>query len=193
MTQPAPLTLEQFFALPPGPPYYELEGGVLIPVARPAGREKRLALYLAPRIDRYVTEYELGRVWPEIEVVLPGAPRVYAPDIAFLTMAYQARYSEEHNRIYGPVDLAVEIVSPATKLRDLTVKLRAYQEARVPWCWVIDPDEYIVQEYKLIPEGYLLNQSLPLGPRFAPGLFPGLTLDLAELLDLNAPQPATSL
>ncbi len=183
MTQP--LTLEDFFALPPGPPYYELEDGALVPVARPTGRDKRLATYLAPRIDRYVTEYELGRVWPEIEVVLPGAPRVYAPDIAFLTTAYQTRYSEEHNRIYGPVDLAVEIVSPATKLRDLTVKLRAYQETNVPWCWIIDPDEFIVQEYKLIPEGYLLNQSLRLGPHFAPGLFPGLTLDLAELLDLN--------
>jgi len=37
-------------------------------------------------------------------------------------------------------------------------------------------------EYRLTPEGYLVAQSSALGEEFKPGLFPGLTINLAELL-----------
>ncbi len=44
----------------------------------------------------------------------------------------------------GVPDLAVEITSPSTERRDLTTKLRTYQEVGVPWYWLVDPDELII-------------------------------------------------
>jgi len=45
----------------------------------------------------------------------------------------------------------------------------------------VDADELIVEEYRLTPEGYLRAQTLASGEVFQPGLFPGLSLNLAEL------------
>jgi len=176
------MTLEEFFAIPEGPPKVELEEGELIVTAQPHGRHQTMLLRLGSVLDSQVTQNRLGRVWPEIDVHLPGEARVYVPDLVCLSSEHLDRYSDVDGRIHGVPDLVVEIISPSTERRDRTTKFRTYQQVGVPWYWLIDPDELIAQEYKLTPEGYLLAQSIPPGEAFAPGLFPGLTIDLAALM-----------
>jgi len=176
------MTLEEFFAIPEGPPKVELEEGELIVTAQPSGRHQKVLLRLGALIDGHVTQNELGAVWPEIDVHLPGEARVYVPDLVFLTLEHMDRYSGEDGRIHGVPDLAVEITSPSTERRDRTTKLRTYQDVGVPWYWLVDPDELIIQEYRLTTEGYLLAQSVPPGEAFEPGLFPSLSIDLAALM-----------
>ena len=179
------MTLEEFFAIPEGPPKVELEEGELIVTAQPSGRHQKVLLRLGRLIDGHVTQNQLGVVWPEIDVHLPGKARVYVPDLVFLASDHADRYSEQDGRIHGVPDLVVEIISPSTERRDRTTKFRAYQQAGVPWYWLADPDELIMQEYKLTPEGYLLAQSVPPGEMFIPGLFPGLSIDLAALMGVT--------
>ena len=176
------LTLEEFFAIPEGPPNVELEEGELIMTAQPHGRHQSLLLYLGAALIDHLRRNRVGRIWPEIDVHLPGEARVYVPDLVFLTSEHLDRYSDEDGRIHGVPDLVVEIISPSTERRDRTTKLRVYQQVGVAWYWLVDPDELIIQEYKLTPEGYLLAQSVPPGDAFTPGLFPGLTIDLAALM-----------
>ncbi len=176
------MTLEEFFAIPEGPPKVELEEGELIVTAQPHGRHQTVLMRLAYAIDNHTIQIKLGRIWPEIDVHLPGEARVYVPDLVFLTTEHLDRFSDEDGRIHGMPDLVVEIISPSTERRDRTTKFRVYQQVGVPWYWLIDPDSLIIQENKLTPEGYLVAQSIAPGEAFTPGLFPGLSIDLAALM-----------
>ena len=185
--RPAPpassrLSLAEFLALPEAPPRYEFEEGTLIPMPQPHSRHQKILLRLAALLDGYITARALGSLWPEIDVILPGAGRVYAPDLVYLQAEHGDRHDEATGRIHGAPDLVVEILSPSTRLRDRTVKREAYQQAGVPWYWLVDQDDLTIEELELTPRGYLLTQVVPPGQPFRPALFPELAIDLAALL-----------
>ena len=98
--------------------------------------------------------------------------------------------SPKDGKIHGTPDLMIEILSPSTQGRDRTAKRDAYRRAGVEWYWIVDADNLTIEEHKLTPDGYLITQSIGRGYKFAPGLFPELTIDLAELLDEpSIPEP----
>lgn len=180
----ARVTLAEYFALPEGQPNYELENGELILMNPPHAKHQRVLLRLAALIDQFVSDQNLGSVWPEIQVDLP-VKRVYIPDLVFLAADHLDRYSDADGRLHGAPDLVVEILSPATRRRDRTTKLRAYQDAGVAWYWIVNPDDLWIEEYHHTAEGYVLAQSIPAGESFAPGLFTDLRIDLAALLGVT--------
>ncbi|MEV1116793.1 Uma2 family endonuclease [Actinosynnema sp. NPDC049800] len=49
--------------------------------------------------------------------------------------------------------LAVEVLSPSTGIRDLTIKKNAYERMGVVSYWVIDPQEPVLAVFELDPEG----------------------------------------
>lgn len=53
----------------------------------------------------------------------------------------------------GPVDLAVEIVSPDSVTRDNREKLAEYQAAGIPEYWIIDPRRSEARFYQLGEDG----------------------------------------
>ncbi len=175
------LTLADFDALPEGPPNYEFDGGRLIAMPRPHPRHQRIIMRLAAALDQHVTAQNLGSVWPEIDVQL-SRRRVYVPDLVFLSQSHLDRYSSDRGRIIGAPDLVVEIVSPASASRDRVAKFNAYREAGVPWYWLIDSQSLAVEEYRLMPEGYLAVARVAAGEIFRPQLFPELGVNLAELM-----------
>jgi Uma2 family endonuclease len=61
-------------------------------------------------------------------------------------------------------------------------KFNAYREAGVPWYWLIDSQSLAIEEYRLMPEGYLAVARVAAGEAFQPQMFPGLTINLAGLL-----------
>lgn len=54
---------------------------------------------------------------------------------------------------HGTPDFIIEILSPSTTLRDLSVKLLLYQRHGVPEYWVVDPDKQIIYVYLLNEQG----------------------------------------
>ena len=178
------VTLAEYFALPEGQPNYEYENGALIPMNPPHARHQDLLLALGSELRRHIVRLKLGRIWPEIELRLNGQ-RVYIPDLVYLATDHLDRYSDAAGRLHGAPDLVVEILSPATRRRDRTTKLRAYQEAGVNWYWIVNPDDLWIDEHRCTPDGYVLAQSVPPGEVFVPGLFPELGLDLAALLGVT--------
>jgi len=175
------LTLADFDALPEGPPDYEFEGGRLIDMPRPHPRHQKIILRLGAVLDGHVSGAVLGAAWPEIDVQL-SRRRVYVPDLVFLSRDHSGRYSPERGRVIGAPDLVVEIVSPASASRDRVAKFNAYREAGVPWYWLIDSQSLAIEEYRLMPEGYLAVARVAAGEVFRPQLFPELEVNLAELM-----------
>ncbi len=51
--------------------------------------------------------------------------------------------------IYGAPDLVVEILSPATKVKDLFIKLNKYRSSGVREYWIVDPDKATITVYLL--------------------------------------------
>ncbi len=174
-------TLEDWLALPEGPPYYEFEDGKLMPSPRPTPRHQEIEAALIAALHPFVQSHRLGKVWPEIDVPLPTGYG-YAPDIVYLNQAHLDAYEAADGQ--GPVvpDLVVEVLSPSTVARDRVVKFRNYHRARVPWYWIVDPEALSIEEYRWEPEGYLRVASLAQGEVFQPILFPGLEIDLQALV-----------
>lgn len=173
-------TQVEFHELPEGPPYYELEDGELIEMARPELRHQKVVTKLLLALSPYVEQNKLGEVWPEVEVDITPT-NIYVPDLCFLA-ADHLHQIEDGKRIVGPPDLVVELLSPSTAARDLATKLQTYQQAGVPWYWIVVTDLLVIQEYQNTPEGYLLSQGIAPGEVFSPRLFPGLSFNLAEMM-----------
>ena len=175
------LTLADFDALPEGPPDYELDGGRLIAMLRPHPRHQAILRELSTELTIYLRAHRMGAVWPEIDVQL-SRRRVFVPDLVYLADENQGRYSAGQGRIIGAPDLVVEIVSPASAGCDRVAKFNAYREAGVPWYWLIDSQSLTIEEYRLMPEGYLAVARVAAGEIFRPQLFPELGVNLAELM-----------
>jgi len=178
---PPPFTLEEFFALPEGPPDHEFEEGKLIGVPRPHPRHQAVLRELVAEITIYLRSKPIGTLWPEVDVQISRS-RVYAPDLFFLAAESRERLCQPEGRIMGAPDLVVEIVSPSSASRDRVAKFNAYRQAGVSWYWLVDGESLVVEEFQLTSEGYLAIARVAAGGTFQPQLFPGLQVNLAALL-----------
>ncbi len=180
-----PATLEDFECLPVAPPYYEFEEGKILLMASPVPNHQDIVAEVTVASRRFVQKQGLGRVFMEVDVYLPDG-RVYVPDISYLTTEHLDYVSPVNQKIYGAPDLCVEVVSQ-DNARDRVKKFKVYLSNGVLWYWLIDPTTLIIEEYRLTGDGYLRTASIAAGETFAPGVFPGLEINLAELLGVTPP------
>ena len=68
-------------------------------------------------------------------------------------------------RLYGAPDFVLEVLSPATKAKDLIIKSGKYAAAGVRECWLVDPEsqEVLVYDFENLrfPETYTFNDTVP--------------------------------
>ena len=68
---------------------------------------------------------------------------------------------------YGAPDLVVEVLSPSTRKKDMTIKLEAYSRAGVREYWIVDPDKKKIIVYILYDEMdmaiYGFEDTIPIG------------------------------
>ncbi|MCD8118492.1 MAG: Uma2 family endonuclease [Lachnospiraceae bacterium] len=76
----------------------------------------------------------------------------------------------KENKILGPPDLAVEILSPSTAIIDKTIKLKKYRESGVREYWIVDLDSREVFVYRFpdtgfdaLPRRYTFRDKVPVG------------------------------
>ena len=117
------MTSEQFCDLPPSERFkLELLNGEVLMAARPAPTHQHFIFQLAVIIDQWIKAHKLGRVLLDTLMKLDGV-WTPAPDICFLRTSHLKRVQKK--RIVGPVDLAIEVVSPTTERVDRVTKLAA--------------------------------------------------------------------
>lgn len=127
-----PWRLDEWLALPEGPPYTELVDGLLVMSPVPAYQHQRLMVRLWRQLDAAApAEYE---VMPEANVAL-GGDRALIPDLCVIDrpgfdgLILPARH----------VVLVGEIASPSTRVYDRTTKRTLYAEAGIPYLLMVDP------------------------------------------------------
>lgn len=93
-------------------------------------------LYELPAL--FARLFNLGKVRvAPFEMKLRQGRSYREPDILFISEESRDRLTEE--RLEGPADLVVEIISDDSVRRDREDKFKEYQEAGIPEYWVIDP------------------------------------------------------
>jgi Uma2 family endonuclease len=158
--------------------------GEMIAMANPTPEHNDLLHDLGDLIRRWIRHMKLGRVFFDNDMILDEANAlVYAPDLMFLANEHLDQYHGE--LVYGPVDLAVEILSPSERPFLQRRKFTDYERYGIPWYWIVDPnvENPSLAEHQLVNGRYECRSEIAGAEWFEPGLFPGLTFRLPQLLD----------
>ena len=146
----------------------EWVNGEVIMTSPASNKHQDIAGFLSSVLRPFVEIHRLGVIRiPPFQMKLPHSGR--EPDLIFIAGEHLHRLKD--NRLEGPGDLVVEVVSPESRVRDMEVKLEEYEEAGVPEYWIIDPagrrfEARVLEEgrYRLVfygGEGVYRSRHLP--------------------------------
>lgn len=132
----APFTVDDLLSFPDDGNRYELFNGSLVVSPAPTPRHQRVITRLLLILQSAAP--------PELEClttvnVKDSNESFYIPDLVVVP----EEVSEAVDLMYSPSDLllAVEVVSPSSKLHDRSAKVAAYAEAGIPLYWRVEPLE----------------------------------------------------
>ena len=176
MAAPTYWTAEMVRNLPEDGKRYEVVHGELLVTPAPRAWHQEVAgrLYLALRA--YLERERVGHA------IASPADISFAPDVlvqpdVFVVSLEQARRLEWH--AIDHLLLAVEVLSPSSARADRFTKRRWYQEAGVPWYWIVDGDAHQVEVWT--PEARVPAIERERLTWLAAGAVTPFTLELAEL------------
>ena len=116
---------------------YELYDGEVIVVPSPVLRHQRVALHLIDLLHDY-EQVTGGVVVPAPFDIVFSQHNVIEPDVVYFRPERQ-HLLNQWSAAYVPPDLAVEVLSPSTEMRDRGRKMALLARFGVPEYWIVDP------------------------------------------------------
>lgn len=102
-----------------------------------ATRHQAIVTYLITLLNLYVEFFRLGELFTApFEMKPSSSSNAREPDILFVKTENKG-YLEEQ-RLFGPADLVIEVVSPESVKRDHEDKFSEYEAAGVKEYWIVD-------------------------------------------------------
>ncbi len=133
-----PMSYEAFLAWSDEDTHAEWVNGEVIVFMPPVTIHQLIAGFLASLIGMYANLFNLGTLLAApFEMRLLSVRSSREPDLLFVAQENLHRLKPE--RLEGPADLVIEIVSPSSATRDTREKLADYETAGVREYWIIDP------------------------------------------------------
>jgi Uma2 family endonuclease len=151
--------------------------GKVVEMSPQTDRHLLISGFLHKAISGFVARKKLGGLVAQAGFQVRLSPRVARePDMFYLTREHMHRFKRTF--VDGPVDLAVELISPDSRVRDRREKFAEYAQGGVKEYWIIDPDAETVEVFRLVNGAY---EPVPLGdpPRVSSEVIPGLWIDPA--------------
>ena len=158
-------TLDDYYALP-DERRVELIDGVFYDMSAPAVIHQKILgeLHLLFRecTDAHEGECEVYLAPCDVRLDMDNKTMVQ-PDLLVICKEYDLGAK----RFEGAPDLALEILSPSTRSKDMLLKLYKYQNAGVKEYWIVDPDHetvlvYDFREDNFYPEKYDFDSVIPI-------------------------------
>ncbi len=131
-----PLTYDDLAAYDDPLMRYEIINGELVASPAPALDHGQVIFRLVMAFGLAVVRDKLGRLWTAPGDVELGTHNVLQPDMFFVA---QSRLEIAKERIRGVPDLAIEVVSPGSRVKDYVSKRALYESAGVKEYWIVDP------------------------------------------------------
>jgi Uma2 family endonuclease len=174
-------TVEDYRAMPPGPPYYQLVEGELIMAPSPNSFHQDIAGNIFTLLRQHVRKLRLGKVcFAPLDVYLSDA-NVFQPDVLFLANPIAPRFQADG--VHGAPDLVVEIVSPSNGPLELRRKRPLYAQHGVKEEWLIEPTLQQIHRYDFTRDRVKPVRILDNDESFETPLLPGLTINAAEVFE----------
>ena len=158
---------------------YELINGNLMMVPAPIMKHQRVLLTLAPRLDEFTKDHQLGHVYVAPCDVFLSDTDVVQPDILFMSRAHEHRLTDKNVR--GAPDLVIEILSPSTADKDLGPKRDLYERHGVLEYWIIDPQAETIATHRQRDGRLELTETLGRHDTLRTALLNGLELKLHDI------------
>ena len=156
-----------------------LMGKVILIVSNNTAHQ-RIQMFLGTLLNLFLGYRSLGTV------LSSGVPMYFGPnqparepDLLVILNDHQERIKE--NYIDGPVDIAVEIVSPESSKRDRGDKLDEYEMAGILEYWLFDPLRHEAVIYELGADHRYHRRPLDEDGRVTSAVLTGFVLDPALL------------
>lgn len=133
-----PYNVSDYMEFPEDGPRYQLMRGWFVREPAPSEKHQTVVGNLYVLLRRWVDRRKIGRVYisPFDAVLSPSD--VVQPDLLFISKARLGLINPKN--LEGGPDLVVEVLSPSTRKRDVTVKVELFREAGVVEAWIVDPD-----------------------------------------------------
>ena len=133
-------TVEEVEALPEEHPgdRHELIDGELVVTPSPIPVHQIISKNLTFQLERHTVIRNLGTLIAAPIDVRFTADNVLIPDLVYLAPEHLDAIGDK--AIVAAPDLVIEILSPGTRRRDLTVKREIYARFRVREYWIVDPN-----------------------------------------------------
>jgi len=156
----------------------ELSDGNLEVLDLPTYFHQVILLRLSLVLHTFVAANQLGKVCFAPLPVRLWSGKIREPDLMFMSTAHASRIGE----YWGVPDLVVEIISPASALKDREIKRREYAKAGVTEYWIVDLVDKTVELLREAERGDY-TQSVRFAERdiLTSHLIEGFSLSLTEL------------
>ena len=175
-----PATEADLMAMPNDGHKYELVDGEIRRMSPAGGRHGDAGAQLIALLVAHVKARRLGRVFTPDTGFRLTSGNVRCPDIAFVAAGRFENQKPPIGFIPLAPDLAVEVLSPDDRPREVLDKVGEYLEAGVRLVWVIDPETGTATRYRSLNDVGVLSAEHDLDGE---DVLPGFRCRLAEILE----------
>jgi Uma2 family endonuclease len=175
------LTVVDYLETPEGPPWFQLIEGALVQDPSPSSTHQTIVLNLALLLGTYLRSSPLGKIFVAPLDVYLSPENVFQPDLIYVSAGRRAIV--EHRGLRAAPDLAVEILSPSSAVRDSTQKRRVYGASGTAEYWLINPKTMSLQIYEFDLDRTQPTRIVSNQESFTSRLFPGLTVPAAAIFE----------
>ena len=134
---------------------YEVLNGRLVEMPAPSFEHQKVSGLIEFLLRGFVYKNKLGEIVDAPFDVILSETVVVQPDIVFISN--EGLKNIKSGRLFGPPDLAVEIVSPSSYARDRYEKFSLYERFGIKEYWIVYPEYRAIEVWCLRDGKYVLH------------------------------------
>jgi Uma2 family endonuclease len=175
MTVKTRMTAEEYYRLPETNLPCQLINGELIEMPSPDLIHQEVVLNIAILLREASLKIG-GKVYIAPMDVEFDSENIPQPDIFWIAPDGKCKPNAK-NRLAGPPDLIVEVLSPSTARMDKTDKFLLYEKHGVREYWIVDPRRKFLEVWRLEANEYTFGGSYGVGELFTSSVLNNMTID----------------
>ena len=174
-------TYDDLLAMPEDTAIREIFDGKLFVSPSPFLRHQRIVGRLYAAIFNYLEEHPIGEVFVAPLDTVFSLDNVCDPDVFFVSHERSSILTNKH--VHGSPDFVIEVLSEFNAKNEKVRKLAIYERFDVTEYWIVDPEANTIRVFRRDGKALPLVSELAAsaGDVAVTAMFPGLTVDLAEL------------
>ncbi len=164
------ISAADYFALPEGPPFFQLIDGALFMSPSPNRYHQDVIRNIGVPLTHHVELQKAGRVYFAPSDVVFTDEHIFQPDLYFVSN--ERLHILTSQGASGAPDLVVEVLSLGTATLDLGRKREVYEQTGVREFWAVSPEARSIEVYQFVTGSqptHLLRETDTLTTALLPG------------------------